>query len=479
MTRKVLKDLDMYLISDYSFSQSDQIEFAKLSGDWNPIHVDPVFARRTIYGQVVHGIHIFLVALDAFLSVTDNPTPSEVHVSFLSPLNLDQTLSVEVVHRGNDIILEVKSLGKVITFIRMSIGDGLKRVEITSKKSVSIGDISKIPKERKFDDLRNVDCDVDLSNDIEHVSDFFGSSARRIGKDQVAAILGLSKFVGMEYPGMHSLFSGFSLRFSEVKSHSLRFQTERFSIPNAPIKFSFNGSGIKGTLDAFLRPAPYKQLDVGVVSRSVLTDEFQGQNALIIGGSRGLGELTAKIIASGGGKVDITYALGGEDADEVCREINELNNGLCEAHRINFYEDYEDSLAGLVQQLRPTHIYYFSSPRIRGSKEIKLDLTLLDEYMNFYVKVFNYLCQIIPDIEDVKVFYPSTKYIDDSDNNFKEYILAKIAGESLCNVLNTKYSEPRFIFQRLPKVKTDQTQSFIQDSGIEAADLLLDIVRKL
>ena len=50
----------MKLISDYSFSQQDQIEFAKLSGDWNPIHVDPIFARRTIYGQVVHGINIIL-----------------------------------------------------------------------------------------------------------------------------------------------------------------------------------------------------------------------------------------------------------------------------------------------------------------------------------------------------------------------------------------------------------------------------------
>ena len=60
---KGLNDLNNYLVHDYSFNQNDQIEFAKLSGDWNPIHVDPVFARRTIYGQVVHGIHIFWLHL--------------------------------------------------------------------------------------------------------------------------------------------------------------------------------------------------------------------------------------------------------------------------------------------------------------------------------------------------------------------------------------------------------------------------------
>jgi len=375
----------MKLISDYSFSQSDQIEFAKLSGDWNPIHVDPVFARRTIYGQVVHGINIVLFALDAFLSDKNNPTPSEIHVSFLSPLNLGQTFEIEVVYRGEDIILEVKSLGKVITFIRMLVRDDQKSFKIRSKKPVSLVDNFEIPKERKFDDLKKVDCDIDLSTDTESFSNFFSSSVERIGKDQVAGILGLSKFVGMEYPGMHSLFAGFSLWFSEVKSQSLSFQTDRFSIPNAPVKFSFNGSGIEGTLDAFLRPAPFKQLDIETISRSVSINEFKDQKALIIGGSRGLGELTAKIIASGGGEVDITYSLGKLDADDVKREINELGNGFCEVHRINFHEDYKKVLSELVQQVRPSHIYYFSSPRIRGSKTIKLDINLLDEYINFYV----------------------------------------------------------------------------------------------
>lgn len=102
----------MYLIRDYSFTQSDQLQFASLSGDWNPIHVDPVFARRTIYGQVVHGMHIVLVALNAFLKDPANPTPSKVYVSFLSPLNLNQSISVEIGYRDQETLLEVKSNGQ-------------------------------------------------------------------------------------------------------------------------------------------------------------------------------------------------------------------------------------------------------------------------------------------------------------------------------------------------------------------------------
>ena len=51
------------------FSQDDQIDFAKLSGDYNPIHLDPLKARRTCFGQpVVHGIHVLLWALDNLVS---------------------------------------------------------------------------------------------------------------------------------------------------------------------------------------------------------------------------------------------------------------------------------------------------------------------------------------------------------------------------------------------------------------------------
>ena len=42
------------------FTLADQIAFAELSGDNNPLHLDPVVARRTLFGQpIVHGVHSF------------------------------------------------------------------------------------------------------------------------------------------------------------------------------------------------------------------------------------------------------------------------------------------------------------------------------------------------------------------------------------------------------------------------------------
>ncbi len=50
------------------------------------------------------------------------------------------------------------------------------------------------------------------------------------------------------------------------------------------------------------------------VGPHVSANEFTGAAALVVGGSRGLGELTAKLLAAGGGRVTITYAYGEGDA---------------------------------------------------------------------------------------------------------------------------------------------------------------------
>ena len=56
------------------FDQKDQLDFAQASGDFNPVHVDPIYARRTLFGgQVVHGINLLLWALDIFAKNIKNP----------------------------------------------------------------------------------------------------------------------------------------------------------------------------------------------------------------------------------------------------------------------------------------------------------------------------------------------------------------------------------------------------------------------
>ena len=77
-------------ISSRCFSIEDQNNFASFSGDYNPIHVDAVAARRTLFGEpIVHGIASLLWAIEE-LSKQIGTVPSEIKAKFQKPIPLDE-----------------------------------------------------------------------------------------------------------------------------------------------------------------------------------------------------------------------------------------------------------------------------------------------------------------------------------------------------------------------------------------------------
>ena len=74
------------------FTQIDQENFALLSGDYNPIHIDPIFARRTLFGSpILHGIHGLFYSIDLWLSSYQSEvTITKIKVKFYKPIKLNQ-----------------------------------------------------------------------------------------------------------------------------------------------------------------------------------------------------------------------------------------------------------------------------------------------------------------------------------------------------------------------------------------------------
>ena len=46
MTQDMLTDLKWDVLAERQYNDHDQLSFADMSGDYNPIHVNPIEARR-------------------------------------------------------------------------------------------------------------------------------------------------------------------------------------------------------------------------------------------------------------------------------------------------------------------------------------------------------------------------------------------------------------------------------------------------
>ena len=111
----------------------------------------------------------------------------------------------------------------------------------------------------------------------------------------------------MKCPGLNSIFSRIKLDFnsnSSVSDQGLLHYAEMHKDARVGIlKLSVEAQGMNGFLDTFFRPPPVIQPSYQDVCANVTKNIFSSQRALVIGGSRGVGEITAKILAAGGADV--------------------------------------------------------------------------------------------------------------------------------------------------------------------------------
>jgi hypothetical protein len=168
-----------------------------------------------------------------------------------------------------------------------------------------------------------------------------------------------------------------------------------------------NGSAIEGMLEVFVRVPPVAQATLEEVALRVAPDEFSSMRALIIGGSRGLGEATAKIVTAGGGKATISYAVGKQDAEALAEGIR-LRGGSADTCAYDVRLPAPAQIGALGQL--PTHLFYFATGTIFRPKLGVLSSTLLAEFTQFYVQGFYDLCVALSELPGASkkliVYYP-------------------------------------------------------------------------
>lgn len=469
-------------MAERAFTSDDQLAFAKLSGDHNPLHTDPVMARRLLFGQpIVHGLHALLWSADECLRTQAQRLELRtVKASFQTGIGLGQAvhcICTDPNEHQVEIRLEVEKTPAM--WIQMAWSPSGQ--PLTDTLRTTFHDPGKC-RERTFEEAAGASGSVPLYLDRKLAATLFPNLTHRVPPMQLAALLATTRLVGMECPGLHSIYAGLHLTFFPDRSGGpeLSYHVAEVKQRLALLSMDVEAPGMKGQVKTFFRPTPQKQAGFTDICREVISDEFSGQRALIIGGSRGLGEVAAKLLAAGGAKVSITYYRGEQDAKRIAAEMV-AHGATADCLPLNVLEPAPAFLSMVANRSNPLYLYYFATPSIFGAAKGGFSTKRFATFSDYYVTGFLRTVQSVAaaSVGLKKIFYPSSAAIEELPLDMGEYAAAKMAGEILCDFL--KKTNPGIAIHkpRLPRVATDQTVSLLPVSNRDPVPVLLAHLRHL
>jgi NAD(P)-dependent dehydrogenase (short-subunit alcohol dehydrogenase family) len=465
------------------FTIEDQTRFSALTGDFNPIHMDPIAARRTPAGApVVHGVHTLLWLLDSIgAQQAQFPGLATLKVRFRKLVYLGDRVAARITQqspaglRAQACVDGVEVVSLVATF-----GPLLPAVHVATTGPAELPARLTAARELDFQAIDSQSGRVPFATEPAEMQRAFPDAARLLGSRRVAALGCSTYLVGMVVPGLYSIYVGFDLRLTAdvTPANWLQFSAIVADARFRRVQLEITGGGLTGTLETFSRLPPVAQASMSSVAELVTAGEFERSVALVVGGSRGLGELTAKLVAAGGGRVIITYASGKDDADRLAAEINNWG-GQCEVLAYDVRQAADGQLEALKNP--PNQLYYFATPTIFRRKSGLCARERFEEFNEFYVHGFLRLVEaaLRRRPEGLAVFYPSTVYVQERPADMTEYAMSKAAGEILCADIARYLPKVRVLSERLPRLATDQTASLIPVESANALSVLLPIVRKM
>ncbi len=471
------------------FDSQNHARFAQLSRDYNPIHVDPLAARRTQAGApIVHGIHSLLRLLEDCIvqEGAARPRARNLRAQFKKPIYVGDAASLEVTRATSETLRARICVDGTETVVA-SIGFTEREVAPAPRDVRRERDLAPIisvpaaPNELGIEEMNGSSGRLPFGESVEQVRLMFPVAAGYFGAPQVGALICSSCLVGMVVPGLHSLFAALDVSFVEGAGppDALEFAVTWVEPRFRRVRIGIRGGGVEGTLETMVRPTPVMQATMESVTPLVDRHQCRGSTALIVGGSRGLGELTAKLVAAAGGRVIITHATGKSDAEAVAREITNAG-GECGTMPYDVLLPATQQLGALGERI-PTHVYYFATPTIARRKALPFDLSRFRDFNAFYVSGFLDLVraciQLTP--QGVRVFYPSTVFVETRPADMTEYAMSKAAAEVLCSDIDKYLPGAHVLVRRLPRLLTDQTSALLNSAVLDPVQALLPIIREM
>lgn len=445
------------------------------------MHMDAIAARRTQAGEpVVHGIHTVLWGLESLIEAGIlKSSIARMEVKFLKWIYLgdEAVLTLPRGEAADPRVFRVEVLGMPVLTAALSYGES---PVVEGEDAASTSPLAPLSscRERSLENLQNCEG-VAYTARADDAGILFPHLTAFLTGTTVAELAACSYIVGMEAPGLHSMFSRLdvTLRKSAFTARGLHYRVDSLDERFRKARIAVTGSGVQGTLEVFVRFPPVLQASIEEAAKRVSPNEFAGMKALVIGGSRGLGELTAKLIAAGGGVPAISYAVGKPEAENVAGQIRQWG-GEASILQYDVRKKPEPQLMGLTGI---THLFYFATNAIFRPKGPLVSEPILTDFITFYLQGFHDLCVQLLKREGrtLVAYYPSSVAVEERPAGMTEYAMVKAAGEQMCVDMSQYLPNLRILMTRLPRLRTDQTAGYVPEREQDPIDVMLPIVRQM
>ncbi len=468
----------------WTITADDHAWFTAFSGDANPIHADPVASRRRLGGRMlVHGAHLLLRALEHAAAAGEITTvPAAISVVFRDGVGIDDALVTQFARAsGADVdrvdvsIVRAGPPGETVATIRVEQGAGAAvasdRIDLFEPdpgpperpgepRTLSLDDLAAVVGIEQPSLLPPVDPDACRAR--------FPAITALLGAGRVAELAAISCVIGMLTPGRSSMSSAYDITLhTPTGDHAaIGHRVDQVDPRMRRVRLTVHGTSMRSAVTAFSPPAPVDQAAVlAGGSDASAAGEFDGWRALVVGGSRGLGEATVRLLVAGGADVRFTWCTGHGEADRLAADVGVTGVRWCAPH--------DDIAAALPDRWQPTHVCWYASPSCVGDP----DAAAIE------VEAFERAVTQLPAPPLVGVLWPSTDLLDRPDEppppGSTERVQRALAGEAACDRFAASRPSVAVRAARLPTLLTDRTQTLLPREYGDTASVLLAALRTL
>ena len=484
------------------FVAADLDAFARVSGDVNPLHTSPSYARRTPWGEpVVFGVLGALRCLGLAPARPDAELAS-LRVEFRGPMFVDTEYGMQVIDAGAD-TLNACLLDGRRTLLTLAARYRRRRAA-PPPPSTPFWDRPAEAVDRAADELwPGLTVAGVVAPDPTDLAAFVRDhdlDARGVPAWHVAAIMAQSYIVGMELPGRRALFRSLSLELypDAPPAAAVQFTAcveqldPRFSL--ATVTVELRALGREGTeapplararLSAHVRAVMPGPDPTSMALALPWSNRLAGRVALVVGASRGLGAAITQALLSQGCTVLGNFRESETEMQALAVALEALPGRLvpcrgdaaspsfCASLRRRIATEH-GRLDVLVCNASPPlrHLWFEPATIDRVHAFVQESLALVSVPLSHVLEL----------VEEQRgqVIIISSAFVTDPPRGFTHYVAAKGAIEALTRAVAAETNRVGFAIYRPPRLLTDLTNTPIGPAAALSPDVIaIRLVRDL